>query len=151
MVDGEAPEPEMTPEQRVDAGITDLRFGQAGLGSLGIGERMGTGGAAGGQFMFADLAELDSVLIQWKAERDRILNDTRVVKEAIALCNPPAKDVMSVYQAGALKRSLTAARDHHQAMLDYADAYVQKLEASKNAMADTEQENADRMRMNGED
>ena len=146
MVDGDP-----TPEQRVDAGIEDARFGQAGLGSLGIGDRMGTGGGGGGQFVFADLAELDSVTAQWTAERDRIKEDNNRLAQAINLCNPPAEDTMSHYQADALKTSLTAARDHNQAMLDYAVGYIEKLAASRAAMAGTEHDNAARLRAADED
>jgi hypothetical protein len=144
MVDGD-----LTPEQRVDAGIEDARFGQAGLGSLGIGDRMGTGGGGGGQFVFADLAELDSITTQWVAERERIRQDHETVLEAIRRCNPPAGDMMSHYQANRLQESLAAARDHNQAMLDYADGYVQKLEASRTAMASSEHNNAARLRATG--
>lgn len=153
MVDGEVaglPEAEMTPEQRVDAGIADARFGQAGLGSLRVGERMGTGGGGGGQFVFADLAELDSVTAQWKAERDRVFNDGQTLRNAIDRCNPPAPDMMSIYQADALKKSLNVALEHNQAMFAYANGYVQKLEALRKAMSGTEQDNADRLRTNGE-
>jgi hypothetical protein len=144
MVDGD-----LTPEQRVDAGIEDARFGQAGLGSLGIGDRMGTGGGGGGQFVFADLAELDSITTQWVAERERIRQDHETVLEAIRRCNPPAGDMMSHYQANRLQESLAVARDHNQAMLDYADGYVQKLEASRTAMASSEHNNAARLRTTG--
>lgn len=141
---------EMTPEQRVATGIADARFGQAGLGSLGVGERLGTGGGGVGQFVFADLAELKSVTDQWKVERDRIQQDNDEIRGAIGLCGPPAEDVMSVYQADALKKSLTEAWKHNQTMLDYADQYVQKLEASRKAMVGTEQDNAAKLRTTGE-
>ena len=101
--------------------------------------------------MFADLAELDSVTAQWKAERDRIQQDHDNVLGAIRLCNPPAEDMMSHYQASRLRDSLTAARDHNQAMLNYADRYMQKLEASRVSMAWTEQDNTARLRTTGED
>jgi hypothetical protein len=140
---------DLTPEQRVDAGIEDARFGEAGLGSLGIGDRMGTGGGGGGQFVFADLAELDSITTQWKAERDRIRNDGQTLSEAIQLCNPPAPDTMSHYQATRLRKSLTEAWNHNQAMFNYATGYVQKLEASRSSMADTEQNNSARLRTTG--
>jgi hypothetical protein len=147
MVDGDP-----TPEQRVDAGIEDARFGEAGLGSLGIGDRIGTGGGGGGggQFVFADLAELDSITAQWKAERDRIRKDGRSLLTAIQLCNPPAEDMMSHYQVNRLRESLTEAWKHHQAMLDYADGYVHKLDASRASMAGTELDNTAKLRTIGE-
>jgi hypothetical protein len=148
MADGksQASEGKLTPAQRVDAGIADARFGQVGLGSLGIGERMGTGGGGGGQFVFADLAELKSVTDQWKAERDRIVSDGKNINRAIELCTPPAGDLMSKYQANALKESLTQAFNHNQAMFQYADGYVRKLEVSQESMAATEQDNVTRLR-----
>ena len=145
------PEADMTPERRVDAGIADARFGQAGLGSLGLGSRMGTGGGGGGQFVFADLAELDSVTAQWRAERERVQQDGQKLTEALALCNPPADDMMSHFQASSLKNSLSAALEHNKAMFDYADGYVQKLEASRASMATTEHDNTAKLRTTSED
>ncbi len=145
MVDGD-----LTPEQRVDAGIEDARFGQAGLGSLGIGDRMGTGGGGGGQFVFADLAELDSITAQWTAERDRMRIDGQTIRDAIQMCNAPAEDMMSHFQANRLKDSLTEAWNHNQAMFNYADGYVNKLEATRQSMAKTEQDNIARLRTTGE-
>lgn len=142
--------PGATPEQRVEAGIADARFGQAGLASLGVGDRLGTGGGEGGQFVFADLAELKSVTDQWKAERDRIVSDGKKINRAIELCTPPAGDLMSKYQANALRKSLTEALNHNQAMFSYADGYVQKLEASHTSMAATEQDNVKRLHTSGE-
>jgi hypothetical protein len=141
MVDGD-----LTPEQRVHAGIENARFGEIGLGSLGIGDRMGTGG----QFVFADLAELDSLTAQWTAERDRIRHDGELLTKAIQLCTPPAEDMMSHYQAKRLKDSLTEAWSHNQAMLNYADGYVQKLEEPRDSMARTERDNVARLHTTGD-
>ena len=146
-----SPEAELTPEQRVDAAIADARFGRAGLGSLGIGERMGTGGGGVGQFVFADLAELKSVTDHWKADRDRFQQADELFQRAIKLCNPPAGDIMSRFQANAMKKSLTEARNHNQALYNYANDYVLKLEVAWAAMAGTEQDNAGRLRTAGED
>lgn len=156
MADGAAggmPEAELTPEERVDAAIASARFGEVGVGSLGVGERMGTGGGggAGGQFVFADLADLNRAIGEWEAYRDRTKARVRKCQGAVELMTPMAGDMMSHFQAAGAETSLEKKRDHELALLGYADAFVQKLTASRSAMAATEQENADRLRTPGQD
>lgn len=152
MVDSAVPESSMTPEQRVDAVIASSRFGEIGLGSLGVGEYLDSGGGGGGgQFVFASLADLDAVLTRWTELRDRIQQRGQKTEFALRLCNPPAEDMMSWYQADAASKTLGEKVQHDKAMLAYADAYVQKLTDARNGMAATEQANADQLRNLGGD
>jgi hypothetical protein len=57
---------------------------------------------------------------------------------------------MSKYQADALSKSLTEALNHNQAIFEYADGYIRKLEATHDSMAATEQDNIKRLRTSGE-
>ena len=146
------PESAMTPEERVDAAIASARFGQAGLGSLGTGEHFDSGGGgAGGQFVFADLATLDTVIGRWTALRDRIDKRGRKIQGAKDLCNPPADDTMSHSQADAARNTMQKKLDHNAAMLAYADAYIGKLIDSRKAMQATEQANTDLLHKAGKD
>lgn len=142
----------LTPEERVDQAISEARYGQAGIGSLGIGQYLDSGGGgSGGQFVFANLDELSSVLHEWEDVRNEIEKRQRTVSSIQDLCTPPADDMMSHYQADAGKRTAAEKFNHENALLAYARAYVDKLAACRNAMATTEQHNTDQFRMMGED
>lgn len=116
-------------------------LGQAGYAITGSG-----GGGEGGQYVFASLAELDGVIAQWEALRDRIRGRGALLSRAISLIEPPADDLMSTFQAGNAARSLERAQEHRQAMEDYAAGYVEKLHAARARYAAAESDNAARLR-----
>jgi hypothetical protein len=97
------------------------------------------GGGTGGQFMFASIEELDGVITQWKDQREAILRDGRKVRDAAAFITAPAGDSMSTTMADTTMQSLDALYEHNQAMFNYADAYIQKLEASRASMTNTDE------------
>lgn len=142
----------LTPEERVDQAISEARYGQAGIAALGIGQYLDSGGGgATGQFVFANLDELNAVLHEWEDLAKEIGDHQKVTVQIQRLCNPPAEDMMSHYQAEAGKKTADAKLDQDTALLAYAQAYVDKLAGCRNAMAATEQGNADRLRGAGED
>lgn len=140
----------LTPEERVDQAISEARYGQAGIAALGIGGWMDSGGGTGGQFVFVNLDEIDSILREWEDLRDRIDARRRTTDKVRNLCNPPAGDMMSEYQANAGLETATAKLEHDDALWAYAQAYVDNLTACHKAMTATERGNADRLRGAGE-
>ena len=149
---GATAESATNPERRVDAAIAAARFGEVGLGSLGSGEHFDSGGGgAGGQFVFADLAALNAAITRWAALHERIKLRGQTIQKASDLCNPPADDLMSRYQADAAKDTLIKKLEHNDAMLAYAEGYVQKLTVSRNIMVTTEHANIGRLRSAGGD
>ena len=112
-------------------------LGQAGHAVTGSG-----GGGAGGQYVFASLKELDDLIANWEALRDRIWGRDVKFRRAISLIAPPAEDMMSRLQAQGVVGSLTKAKAHNLAMFTYADGYVTKLKAARAQYAKTDADNA---------
>ena len=110
-----------------------------------LGQDPFSGGGAG-IYLFADLAELDSVTTQWRAERDKIQDRHDKISQAIALVSPPADDMMSVGQAEAFTSSLQKLKEHNLALLDYADEYIHKLNAVRASYTDIEDPNTASMK-----
>ncbi|MGB3444001.1 MAG: hypothetical protein WBA97_35135 [Actinophytocola sp.] len=104
------------------------------------------GGGAGGQFMFANLEELDAVIAKWEEERDGILADRQAIHEALDGIAEPAGDTMSQFQANASRDSLSNMFQHNNAMLRYAENYIEKLYESREQIAVMEDGARDQMR-----
>ncbi len=104
------------------------------------------GGGTGGQFMFASIADLNTVIAQWQAEHDAIKADGLKIQEAAGYIAPPAGDGMSVAQADATRQSLITLREHNEAMRVYAEQYISKLIASRDSLVNTEQNNEAQVR-----
>jgi uncharacterized protein with von Willebrand factor type A (vWA) domain len=128
---------------RVDENGALGRVGSV-LGDL-LGQDPFSGGGAG-TYLFADLAELDSVATQWRAERDKIFERNEKIRQAIDQVAAPAEDLMSVGQADAFRGSLEKLQEHNQALFDYADSYVNKLVATRNYYAAVEDANTRHMK-----
>ncbi|MGQ0838898.1 hypothetical protein [Actinokineospora sp.] len=104
------------------------------------------GGGAGGEYQFADLAELDEITTLWRHEYDAIYADGLRIRQAIQLVRAPAEDEMSTGQARAFADSLERLYEHNKAMLAYADGYLTKLRAAREQMAATEDANTSALR-----
>jgi hypothetical protein len=128
----------------LDGGTEPGALGQAGYAITGSGN-----GGAGGQYVFASLAELDGVIAEWEAVRDRIRGRGETLSRAISVILPPADDLMSRIQAKAAAHSLEKAQEHRQAMEDYATSYVEKLQAARAQYAATDSSNAAQLRRAG--
>jgi hypothetical protein len=118
----------------------DIALGNAGYAITG------SGGGGGGDYVFADLAELDSLISEWTAIRDNIQTDGEKLLQAAYLIIPPAEDDMSKAQSAATVASLDKAQIHNDAMFAYADSYLGKLTTTRERYATDEEVNAGRMR-----
>jgi mevalonate kinase len=107
------------------------------------------GGEGAGTYVFADLAELDLVASQWRAEREKIQKRDEKILDAIHLIAPPAEDLMSTGQAEAFRSSLEKLKDHNQALLDYANGYIDKLAEVRDSYTASEDTNTARMKNHG--
>ncbi|HEU5472184.1 MAG TPA: hypothetical protein VFV67_16140 [Actinophytocola sp.] len=103
------------------------------------------GGGTGGQFMFASIEQLDSVIAQWRAEVQAISADGNEIQQAVADIGEPADDGMSTGHADAARKSLTTLLEHNFAMQDYATQYLDKLLASRQSMVNSDLTGRDRM------
>lgn len=137
-----------TPADQVNMEIT--REGVLGwwrsLFGLGGDPYQAGGGGTGGQFMFASLDELDTVIKRWETERDGIIADRNVISDAYYALKPPAADPMSRDLTSASRDSLANLWNHSQSMLLYAENYIQKLKASRRQMSVTEEGSRDHFR-----
>lgn len=128
-----------TPEEQVQREIASTEVTNWWRSLFGLGGEQqpheSGGGGTGGQFMFANLDELDAVITRWEEERDGIIADQRVIRDAYDSIAPPAGDMMSNVQIGASQTSLANLYQHNDAMLRYAENYIAKLRSSREQMA----------------
>lgn len=96
------------------------------------------GGGGGGQYLFTDLPELDSITTALATEIEDVRNDDRYFREAIRLATPPADDQMSRGQVEAYKAALQEGWDHNKAVLAYMENEHAKLQAARQAYAETD-------------
>lgn len=109
------------------------------------------GGGAGGNYVFTDLAHLDTIIVRWSSVRDGVEANRLQLDTAATVVYPPAEDPASVGQAEALVRSIMAARAHNESVYGYAKGYVERLEAVRAEYVATEESNTDQFRAVDED
>lgn len=147
----EESEQDSTPPRATEEQIQDeIEHGEA---LAGIGEFLGTnwdlqagGGGTGGQYMFANLDDLDAVITEWRAQIQSIGRDGVAIEHALAHLRAPADDHMSMAYVRAAGDSLRALQRHNFAMWEYADQYLQKLEASRASIVASESASTSTMR-----
>ena len=135
-----------TPAEQVNQEIAGAEVSSWWRALFGLDPYQAGGGGTGGQFMFASLEDLDSMISKWEDERDGILADRDAIADAYWTIKDPAGDVMSRGQANASKDSLANMYYHSDAMLKYAENYIAKLNASRRQIATTEDGAHTRMR-----
>lgn len=126
--------PELQPRGGGDDASIYMPYGASG------------GGGAGGQYIFANLEEIDSVITDLEAELTDILDDDQYFRQAIALATPPAEDHMSTAQVDAYRASLQEGRKHNQAVAAYAENQLTKLRAARQTYAEKDAGSAERLR-----
>ena len=121
---------------------------QAVWGGDILGERgrvYGGGGGGGGQFRM-DPEELASVIGQWEAELDKIVDDKKKIDTIIGLIESPGKDAVSDGYVSTTMDSLTALQDQNDSMLKYVQNYIKKLKEAQTKTVATDHGMADPFR-----
>ena len=105
---------------------------------------------AEGSYVFADLDELDAIIAEWAALRDRVRKRGNRLLHAIGLITSPAEDTVSSQHTLRTKASLENALTHNDAMRLWAQAHIDKLRAARAQYGDTETQAATIIRQSGE-
>jgi hypothetical protein len=114
---------------------------QAVWGGDILGERgrvYGGGGGGGGQFRM-DPEELASVIGQWEAELDKIVEDKSKIDYIVTVLTSPGKDTVSDGYVSTTMESLTALQDQNESMLKYVQNYIKKLKEAQSKTVVTDQ------------
>lgn len=97
-----------------------------------------------GGYVFTDLAHLDRVISNLVSIRDAILQNSGYLEQAVQPVQPPADDTPSRRQTTAYIDCIFRAIDHHRALARFAAAHVDRMTASKEQYAVTEEDNTQR-------
>lgn len=103
------------------------------------------GGGLGGRYVFASLAELDEIIVEWTSIRDDLAAAGEGLRQALMMDLTPADDDMSGGQASALYTSLLGAADHNDSMASYMNSYIDKITAARAEYAATDQQAVERL------
>ena len=145
---GEENEPP-PPEQQIDNEIMTAEAREWLGGIFGFDttfQHESGGGGAGGQFMFANVDELDAIITKWTTQRDEIEADLKRIGDAFNEINAPAGDPMSQGQANTARSSLVSMGEHCSQMLKYADSYIRKLNQARVEMSTMDEDAATSLR-----
>jgi hypothetical protein len=104
------------------------------------------GGGAGGQYVFADVDEIDGIITDLETELEDVQGDERYFQQAIDLATPPAEDMMSAGQVDAYRASLQEGWQHNKAVAAYAENQLAKLRAARQAYVDVDSGAANQLR-----
>lgn len=105
---------------------------------------------AEGRYVFADLGELDAIITEWTAIRDRVADRGNKLAQAIGWITPAAEDTVSRLHALRTRASLQRALEHNDAMRGYTTTYVDKLTAARRQYADSDGQGAATIQQSGE-
>jgi len=130
-------------DQQVDAEIMTAEAREWLGGIFGFGtpsEHESGGGGAGGEFMFANIEDLDAVITKWHTQRGEVQEDQDRIVAAYREIAEPAGDEMSRGQANAARNSLVSMWEHNSQMLQYTDSYIEKLNLARGDMVTMDQD-----------
>jgi hypothetical protein len=144
---GEPEEEPLSPEEQLGAEINLVQLDKQLRTLVGAPESQYEAGGGGdkGQFMFADLAELDSVIAKWEKQEVDIEDDRQHIQSALDSIQDPAADMMSRFQAEASRNSLNAMLEHNRQMAKYTADYLNRLRQSRTDMANQDAAGRDQM------
>jgi len=84
----------------------------------------------GGRYMFTDLDEVDSIILELEAMKQEIDSDGFELYAAVSAARNPAEDGMSQGQVQAYRASLEKAIQHNGMMARYVTDQIDKLSAA---------------------
>ncbi|WP_091453922.1 hypothetical protein [Actinokineospora iranica] len=139
---------ELTVDQQIDLEVAVTTFAESVPRLFGAQpEIVAGGGGEGGHYNITSLDEFESLIRRWQDVRDKIEDSGKKLGVAAQIVEPPADDQASTDQAAATVASLEEAVRHNTAMWTYAQGYIDKLTAARDAYAATEGGNADALRL----
>ena len=103
------------------------------------------GGGGGGQFRM-DPEELASVIGQWEAELDKIVDDKNKINLIMRSIQAPGKDSVSDGYVSTTMDSLLALQTQNDSMLKYVQEYIKKLKEAQTKTVATDHGMADPFR-----
>jgi hypothetical protein len=110
-----------------------------------LGKQIYGSGESGGQFIFTNLEELDSIIADLEAMRGEIVADDLHFRHAIVAALPPADDDMSQLQADMYRESLRRAHRHNTSLATYVADQLDKLQAARHAYVNADADAEDRV------
>ncbi|MEV7095182.1 hypothetical protein AB0M80_20310 [Amycolatopsis sp. NPDC051045] len=114
---------------------------QAVWGGDILGERgrvYGGGGGGGGRFEM-DPEELASVIGQWEAELEKIVDDARTIEGLAIAAVAPGQDPASSGYASTTYDSITSLQAQNDSMRKYVQNYIKKLKEAQTKTVATDQ------------
>ncbi|MBE8525312.1 hypothetical protein ILP97_48890 [Amycolatopsis sp. H6(2020)] len=105
----------------------------------------GGGGGGGGRFEM-DPEELASVIGQWEAELDKIVDDGERIQNIMVMLEAPGKDSVSGGYVSTSVDSLAALQTQNDSMRKYVQEYIKKLKEAQTKTVSTDQGMADPFR-----
>ncbi|SDC80768.1 hypothetical protein [Actinokineospora iranica] len=115
--------------------------GQLFPGMTPPGATPASGGRGDGHYAISSIAELDSLIEQWKALLKRIDDNRRKIEAVKNLITPLAGDEASQKEATASQASMDAAITHNLSMRAYVQGYIDTLTAARHEYENTEGHN----------
>jgi hypothetical protein len=103
----------------------------------------------GGRYIFTDLDEVDSIILELEVVRDEIDSDGLELYAAVSVVRDPAEDGMSQGQVQAYRASLKKAIQHNGMMSRYVSDQIDKLSAALSDYTGTDTEAAAQVRAIG--
>ncbi|MGW4062493.1 hypothetical protein ACWEGE_29710 [Amycolatopsis sp. NPDC004747] len=113
---------------------------------LGEGGRVYGGGGGGGGRFEMDPEELASVIGQWEAELDKIVDDGERIQNIMFMLEAPGKDSVSGGYVSTSMDSLAALQTQNDSMRKYVQGYIKKLKEAQTKTVATDQGMADPFR-----
>lgn len=103
----------------------------------------------GGRYMFTDLDEVDSIILELEAVKQEIDTDGATLYAAVGAARRPAEDGMSQDQVLAYRASLEKAIKHNKMMSMYVSDQIDKLSAALSDYTGADTGAADQVRAIG--
>lgn len=100
------------------------------------------GSAAAGEYVYADVGELDEIISGWETQGDDVRVDADLLTEAFHSLGPGAADVVTARYFAALGDTFDVFYQHTSEMSAYIAHHAAKLRASRQLMALAEDGNA---------
>lgn len=96
------------------------------------------GSAGSGEYVYADLGELDEIISGWETQGDDVRIDENLLTDAYFSLTPGTADVVTTHYFAALGDTFDVFYQHTSEMSAYIAHHAAKLQASRQLIALTE-------------